>query len=97
MADLKVQDVDRTDVDLCCIVMRRCACERALYMCTCVHQGVHKGRSDSTWRVSIGSGNMPFPGRSSRCVSRWRYLARVIRAGVVHDGGLVPYLSRCGA
>ena len=29
-------DVDRTDVDLCCIVMWRYACERCACMCACM-------------------------------------------------------------
>ena len=35
--------------------VRVCAC---MYVCVC--QGVHKGRSDSTWCVSIGGGNVSF-------------------------------------
>ena len=40
------------------------ACASAVHVCmyVCMRQGVHKGRSDSTWRVSIGSGNVPFSG-----------------------------------
>ena len=30
-------------MDLCCIVMWRCACGRCACMCACVRQGMHKG------------------------------------------------------